>query len=299
MTRAGNNQRGSILLLVLVIVALLSAMIVELAFSTRVDLRLTETFRDSTQAYYLARGGIEVGKAFIASDQLVNVDAFPVEDHFISLSTKDLGGRLDLNRLVTSSGVNPDSIFIDRFTRLFTSLGLNNAEIDERIDALIDWIDTDNHPRSSGAENEHYGNLNPPRSTKNAPLDRVDEISQIRGFSPEFIDSLRPHVTVYAEAKVNINSATAEVLMALSDDIDAAAAQNLIEYRQTTPLKKSADLQDVTGLSTAARSALSIYGQYESRFFELTTRAEVNDGRRTIVAVIQKGSANPLYLRIQ
>ena len=51
------NQRGAVLLLVLVVVALLSALLTDWAFSTLVDLRLTETFRDSNRAYYLARGG--------------------------------------------------------------------------------------------------------------------------------------------------------------------------------------------------------------------------------------------------
>ena len=45
------------LLLVLVVVALLTSMLTDLAFSTLVDMRLTETFRDSTRAYYLAKGG--------------------------------------------------------------------------------------------------------------------------------------------------------------------------------------------------------------------------------------------------
>ena len=44
------NQRGAVLLLVLVVVALLSALLTDWAFSTLVDLRLTETFRDSNRA---------------------------------------------------------------------------------------------------------------------------------------------------------------------------------------------------------------------------------------------------------
>ncbi len=44
--RRGN--RGMALLLVLVIVALLTSLLTDLAFSTMVDMRLTETFRDST-----------------------------------------------------------------------------------------------------------------------------------------------------------------------------------------------------------------------------------------------------------
>ena len=51
------KNRGMALLVVLVIIALLTSVLTELAFSTLVDLRLAETFRDSTRAYYLAKGG--------------------------------------------------------------------------------------------------------------------------------------------------------------------------------------------------------------------------------------------------
>ena len=44
------RQRGMALLLVLVVVALLTSLLTDLAYSTLVDMRLTETFRDSTRA---------------------------------------------------------------------------------------------------------------------------------------------------------------------------------------------------------------------------------------------------------
>ena len=85
-----SNQRGAVLLLVLVVVALLSALLTDWAFSTLVDLRLTETFRDSNRAYYLARGGVEVGRQLLRDDRNgydtpgemwgVGVPSYPVSD---------------------------------------------------------------------------------------------------------------------------------------------------------------------------------------------------------------------------
>ena len=63
------DQNGMALLLVLVIVALLSALVIEFSFSTLVDLRATETFRDRTKAYYLARGGIEAARTILQEDK--------------------------------------------------------------------------------------------------------------------------------------------------------------------------------------------------------------------------------------
>ena len=64
-----NNQDGMALLLVLVIVTLLSALLIDFSFSTLVDLRATETFRDRTKAYYLARGGVEAARMILQQDK--------------------------------------------------------------------------------------------------------------------------------------------------------------------------------------------------------------------------------------
>ena len=56
------KDRGMALLLVLLVVVMLTTLLTEFAFSTLVDLRLTETFRDNIRAYYLAKGGINAGR---------------------------------------------------------------------------------------------------------------------------------------------------------------------------------------------------------------------------------------------
>ncbi|MBW2186516.1 MAG: hypothetical protein JRG71_09015, partial [Deltaproteobacteria bacterium] len=47
--RSLGNENGVALLLVLAITALLAALLSQLSFSTLVDLRLTETYRDTTR----------------------------------------------------------------------------------------------------------------------------------------------------------------------------------------------------------------------------------------------------------
>ena len=69
------NERGMVLLLVLLVVALLTAVLTELSFSTLVDMRLAETFRDTTRSTYLARGGLDVGQMILKDDD----NAYEVE----------------------------------------------------------------------------------------------------------------------------------------------------------------------------------------------------------------------------
>jgi general secretion pathway protein K len=162
-----NNENGMVLLLVLFITALLAALLSELAFSTLVDLRLAETYRDSTRAYYLAKGGIQVGSMVLADDGndydgndelwAQGISNYPVGDiGIVSITITALDGKININRLISNSD-NIDVVVKDRCLRLFNILGIDAAQ--EHIYALIDWIDSDNrsdnNPGGYGAEAEY------------------------------------------------------------------------------------------------------------------------------------------------
>lgn len=63
---------------------------------------------------------------------------------------------------------------------------LQNLELDnflELIDALLDWRDEDDEPRPNGAESEYYNLLEPGYYPKNGPLDTIEELLLVKGFS--------------------------------------------------------------------------------------------------------------------
>ncbi|MEO2049303.1 MAG: hypothetical protein ABGX16_22325 [Pirellulales bacterium] len=57
----------------------------------------------------------------------------------------------------------------------------------EIADAILDWIDDDDEPRTYGAENEYYGTLDPPYETKNASLESLDELLLVRGVTAQLL----------------------------------------------------------------------------------------------------------------
>ncbi len=107
------KNRGMALLLVLVVVALMTALLTDLAFSTMVDMRLTETFRDSTKAYYLAKGGINAGRMILQADNnrydsrdeawSTGVINYPVAEGNVTVLIEDMGGKLDINGMVVGN----------------------------------------------------------------------------------------------------------------------------------------------------------------------------------------------------
>ncbi len=61
-------------------------------------------------------------------------------------------------------------------------------------ESLLDWIDNDEVPRPSGAENAFYRarGIHP----RNGPLQTIDELAQVRGFDAALVNRLRSFVTV-------------------------------------------------------------------------------------------------------
>lgn len=294
-----------VLLVVVVVVALLSAVLVELTFSTLVQLRLTETYRDRTRAYYLAKGGIQVGRTLLQEDDnpydarseawAQPVPAYPVGDGQVSLQLRDEDGKVDLNRLITPQG-NVDAVVQDRLLRLLETLEINDGE--RLCAALIDWIDEDDEPLQYGAESRYYQGLAAPYQAKNAPLDDLEELSAIRGFTDDVRQRLTPCVTVSGDAYINLNTAGREVLLSLSDEMTGQAVETILTARAEKPFTAVSQLKDLMGME-------SLYGfifrylKVTSEYFAITSEGRFGDGRCTLTATVKKSQNSLLYFKIE
>ncbi|MFN2257945.1 MAG: type II secretion system minor pseudopilin GspK [Desulfuromonadaceae bacterium] len=299
------QQDGMALLLVLALTALLSALVGEMAFNSYVDLRLVETFRDQTRAEYVARGGIDVGRHMLSSDTneydgatemwAQGIPNYPVGDiGSISIEIEAEDGKVNLNNLVGANN-NPDAVTVDQCERLFDILGIPDPQA--HVDALIDWIDADDDPRPVGAEAGYYaaqpGNI----SCKNAPLDTLDELKVIAGFSAEEVETLRPHVSVYGSGKIHLNSATPEVLFALAQEMDLDTAALIAEQSRERPYRSLEELQLLPrwedfywAINTRLKVSADIY--------TIHSTAYVGSSPKRIIATLEKSSGKLLFLRI-
>ena len=59
------GSRGVALILVLTTIAILTSIGVDFSYSTRVSLRLAESARDETRAYFLARSGVNLARLLL------------------------------------------------------------------------------------------------------------------------------------------------------------------------------------------------------------------------------------------
>jgi len=174
-----------------------------------------------------------------------------------SYRLSDEEGRLNLN-------TPPDQI-----ERLLQVLSLDKSERDVIVDSLQDWRDPNEDHRLNGAESEdYYLKLPVPYRSRNANLESVAELLQIRGVTPrlfygaEGTPGLIDLVTVKTPGVVNINTAGPAVLraMGLADaeiseilqsrrygpytDVDRFSGRGLVATTQTFRVEAEAFLDE-------------------------------------------------------
>jgi general secretion pathway protein K len=316
--RVLRQEKGMVLLLVLVVVALLSALLTEWAFSTHVDMRLTETFRDSTRAWYLAKGGVQAGRMILQNDTNAwahpselwgqGIPGYPIgENGSVSIDIEDLEGKLNLNTLVDANG-NPNTVMIRRLYRLLDLLAL--AAPGDLTAAVVDWVDKDGDVYDeiilednstlpvAGAEGSYYQGLTSPYPAANGPLNALDELSMVRGFTPEVMDVVFPYLSVNGTTSLNLNTAGADLLQAWDRDVSPRAVEEILNARAAAPLESTDDVKNLLTLNdwTALNRNLDV--SVASNTFRITAIGRVGDGARQVMAVVSGNGKDIYYMKV-
>lgn len=293
------GEKGFALVLTLMVTALMVAAAVELIHQVYVDTSLNRSFRDGQQASLLAEsgayGGIRLLQMVVSGQGYTSLSdkwavPFKQEDETgrIEITTTEESAKINLNALI-----QPNNVDINTGTlAILEGLGTQLQIPDSVWNALADWIDSDDIPRAGGAESPYYKTLNPPYSARNGRMTTVNELSLVKGFTPDMVAMLSPFVTVYANqgsslvsqtVTVNVNTAPKQVLMALDSRISASMAEQILEQRQLAPFKTIGDLSSRVNPLLATITGVTIQGTV----FRITARGFVKDAARTVEAVVR------------
>ncbi|MFB0507169.1 MAG: type II secretion system minor pseudopilin GspK [Thermodesulfobacteriota bacterium] len=301
------SETGVALILTLLITAILVTLIVEVNYSTQVDVRISGNFRNDLQAYYLAKSGVNIAISYLKYD-VENTDTdnltedwaksyppFPVGEGFVNVMIEDENGKINVDRAVKEKG-EVDQVIYDALSRLF-----QREEVDVGIlDALIDWIDPDPDPLPEGAEDSYYASLDPPYECKNGPLDTLSELRMIKGITDEVYAKISKYLTIYSDGKININTASKEVLVCLDDEMDEGIAEGIIQYREEEPFDTKGELKDMLNDD-------ELYGRIESiidvksNAFNVVSIGRVERVEKVARAVIDRegGQISYRYWRVE
>ena len=227
----------------------------------------------------------------------VGIPSYPVsDDATVSITLVDADGRFNLNQVVDNIGENPNLLMRDRLRRLLTSLEIDDPEA--LSDALIDWVDRNQSTSPRGAETSWYQGLASPLASKDGPLDTVDELRLVKGYTPEIVQKLTPYVTVAGVSRLNLNSAGKELLLIWDSDVTASAIEQLLTRRQEKPFKSLQEVQETLGIESYSALNRNLDLAVVSQFYQISSVAQVNDGVRTVEVLLEKAGNRQHWRRV-
>lgn len=200
---------------------------------------------------------------------------------------------------------------------------------------ILDWIDPDDSTHVQGAESEYYESQTPAYSAKNGPIDDITELLMIKGMSPdlfwgitasnhpppsfqakqnrmgrlgfapppEFNAGLVDLFTPLSSGRININTASAEVLQ-LIPGVDAMVAQAIVGGRAgeddgtglTGPYRSVDQVRRVPEVTIDAARMLPQFCDVRSRTFQVTIEAQIAGYKRQYVAILARN--NPRDIQV-
>ncbi len=297
-------NRGSVLLLVLITVALMSLITGSYLALMRNEHTATRYDGRRQQARLVVESGVEYLLAILnQSDEeikqqgglannptrmqsiLVVDDPMPAfQGRFTVLANKINRGyyeglryglenesaKLNLNTLVEDDREGSAAR-----KRLLAVPGIDSS----LADAILDWLDQDDLPREFGAEQSHYQDLSPAYQPRNGPLAALDELLSVRGVTPELLyglDSNRSYLVEMQEQQAR------GVLNQLDND-DGELNRGLSAYLTVHSLER---LENPEG-----KEKVHVNLQDMGQLYELLVKVIGEEEAKFIVAYRQNGPA--------
>lgn len=278
------------------IIAIVATLAAFLAVSQQVWLRQAQNMVDLGQADGIIRGAIDLAALVLIEDANKggNIDTLnrdkdvwnnpitlPVDEGFVTIEVTDAQGLFNLNNLVTGTPGNRalNTTEIAVFEQLLTDLdidpGLKNA--------LVDWLDDNTSIEPNGAEDLDYINHSTPYRAANMALETVDELKNVKGFTPDIVDKLRNHVVALPEpTSVNVNTADPKTLAAVMRMPAATLASAMgKDANREFASKQDFDKQFPAQQNTGSHDVMS-------KFFMARIKVRVGRLSRSVDALLQR-----------
>jgi general secretion pathway protein K len=284
-----HSENGSATITALIVVGVAAVVISGLVWRQQLQIHNIENIRDRTQAQWLQHGMIDFARLVLTQDMrtsqadhlgeawalslndskvadfLKNVE---IPDELKSVSVKgaisDAQGFFNLGNLSNPNGVLT-------YSRLLIALGLNPSLAQQTAQAI---------------------------QTRQMPINDVSDLIGIPGYNESMIEVLRPYVIALpTTSTINVNTASAEVLMAAFPALSRSSANNMVQQRSNAPAK---DLNEINKLLTRSGAGLNVVVDaslvnVSSQFWIANSEVKIGSGTFKNKSLIQR-SSTPLPL---
>lgn len=315
-----HRQGGAALIVAMLIFALAAALVVAMRSEfNRYYQRSANILSDEQVQAYLRAGEELAGMVLkrdydqdkqneIARDDLTEIwnsdevkQPMPLEGiGWIRGELQDLQGLFNLNLLAERIEIEPGqprkfTPQQQQFIRLLQALGEPAISQQEAIvitDAISDWLDDDQLPALSGAEDTYYSGLTPAYRTPNRSLVSVSELRAVANITPDIYAALLPWVAALPEeTTLNIHTAPATVLRSLNEDDnlnplteEEGEVLRNAEYQDKKAFMESPVFVDKKDKMDGVSALLG----ESSSYFLLSATAKVADREMRLYSVLQR-----------
>ncbi|MBA4105528.1 MAG: hypothetical protein C0485_07195 [Pirellula sp.] len=302
------RRDGSVLLMVLVVVALLT-------LGTATYLELMQNERQAVrhhgrglQAGRLAESGVEYVRTqlMLTPEELLQAGGLANNPTAMqAIVVDDEGDEFDRGRFSIVSPAQVDGIYSGyRFGLENESAKLNlntllaeGAEDQAQMrlmalpgmtveiaDAILDWLDADVSPRTNGAEAEAYAQATPPYEPRNGPIANLDELLLVRGVTPELLYGIDQNRNLLIDAAESPRGLLLEI-----DNADGLLNRGWSAYLTTTSVEAMQQASAAaSGASTSAGATkLDLNGQNLQTLYN-SLKATIGDDKAKFLVVYRQ-----------
>jgi general secretion pathway protein K len=264
------NQGGAALLLVLWLVALLTALIGAFALTARVEAMQGRVVSRGAVAQEVARAGVEYALVRLADSRPETrwlPDGRPYRWSYagstLQIGVVDETGKVDINQAEQPL-----------LSQLMQAVGVPREQAEALAAAIIDWRDPDPLTQpSGGAEDPDYASAGLEYGAKDAAFETLAEVEQVLGMTPEIYALVAPYLTLYSgRVMPDTTYAPAPVLIAMGQD-----PAQWLQQRQ---------MAGVAGQNQLVGSGSGTYS--------IESRATLAEGREAVLRTVVRAGGNPM-----
>ena len=331
------KNRGIAVIVALIAVTVLTMLAGAFAYSMKVESRLAANAENDEQMLWLGRAGIERARwilsiegqlPFTSLKQIwaggagdgpetngpltgISLDNFQVGEGTVSLKMTELEGMINVNLADTPL-----------IQQVMTQMGADAGDMSVIADSIQDWVDADDATRPAGAESDYYQGMEHPYYAKNAPIDDISELMQIKGMTlplfkggrarndqgaafqhhihgfghmsgqtPDYTFGFEDVFTPFSTGKVNLNTAT-ETVLQLIPGVDTQSAQAIIKFRsgeggeEGSGAFRNLGQLNAIGIPPQVSQQIQRYVDVRGSTYEVRATAKIGDYSRTYVAIL-------------
>lgn len=228
LTVSETGQQGMALVMVMWMVVVMMTMSATLIYSVRTESQMVSLARQNAQARAFADAAAHytVMQLFLPPDQRqISLGGSPglwkYGGYEAEIRVVGENGLVDINRANRSLLKN-----------VLEQVGIMDEGADTLLDRIMDFRDPDDLKHLNGAEDKDYELAGLDYGAKDAPFERIEELQQVLGITPDLYKRLSRYLSVNSNGKgINPMLAPRQTLLLLADG-DAALVDEYIRMRQ-------------------------------------------------------------------